>query len=442
MSKGILFTIALLLLTGWSAPVSAQTDCFPDGTPVGDWFREAVPATLETLGHPFVLTEFGVGKDSTRLQTAAIQAVIDRAAAHAAENRTRTVVIVPKGTFLTASLFLRQGVNLYLCEGAVLKGSDRIGDYPVMETRIEGQWCPYFPALVNADGLTGVKICGSGTIDGNGLEFWKAFWKRRAWNPDCTNKDEQRPRLLFVSNCQDVEVSGLTLRNSPFWSTHYYRCERVKALNLKILAPKEPVPAPSSDAIDIDVCKDFLVKGCFLSVNDDAVVLKGGKGPWADRDPANGANENILIEDCQYDFCHGCLTCGSESIHNRNILLRRIRVHDAARLLWLKMRPDTPQRYEYITLEDIRGDVGYFLYIKPWTQFFDLQGREDTPYSYASHITMRRCDLSVSEFFAVEPDKDYFLTDFTFEDLTIRTGKPAFDPFVITGCKVHHVIFE
>ena len=46
-------------------------------------------------------------------------------------------------------------------------------------------------------------------------------------------------------------------------------------------------------------------------------VLKGGKGPWADKLPENGSNERILIEDCTYGFCHGCLTCGSEFVHNK-----------------------------------------------------------------------------------------------------------------------------
>jgi hypothetical protein len=43
------------------------------------------------------------------------------------------------------------------------------------------------------------------------------------------------------------------------------------------------------------------------------------------------------------------------------------------------MRPDTPQQYEYILVEDITGDADHFLYIKPWTQFFDLKDRKDIP---------------------------------------------------------------
>lgn len=114
------------------------------------------------------------------------------------------MIVIPKGTFLTGALFFRQGVDLYIEEDGVLLGSDDISDYPICDTRIEGQNCKYFAALINADGIDGFKMWGKGTIDGNGLRSWKAFWLRREWNPDCTNKDEQRPRLVYISNCTNV----------------------------------------------------------------------------------------------------------------------------------------------------------------------------------------------------------------------------------------------
>ena len=105
------------------------------------------------------------------------------------------MIVVPAGIYLTGSLYFKQGVNLYVAAGGTLKGSDDIADYDLQETRIEGESCLYFTTLINADGLDGFTMCGPGTIDGNGLRSWKAFWLRRSWNPQCTNKDEQRLRL-------------------------------------------------------------------------------------------------------------------------------------------------------------------------------------------------------------------------------------------------------
>ncbi len=96
---------------------------------------------------------------------------------------------------------------------------------------------------------------------------------------------------------------------------------------------------------------------CLGAVADDLMQMKAFMEVHANlmtvTMPENGSNERILIEDCIYGFCHGCLTCGSESVHNRNIILRRGRILDGMNLLWLKMRPDTPQHYEYITVEDM-----------------------------------------------------------------------------------------
>ena len=188
------------------------------------------------------------------------------------------------------------------------------------------------------------------------------------------------------------------------------------------------------------MCSDILVKNCYLEVNDDSVVLKGGKGPWADTDPENGSNERILIEDCVYGFCHGCLTCGSESVHNKNILLRRIKVGSGSNLLWLKMRPDTPQHYEYITVEDIEGSITNFININPWTQFYDLKGRKDIPLSYADHITMRNCSCECETYFNVQPNKgQYELSDFTFENLKICAVNDGFCADAVTNMKVSNV---
>ncbi|MDR6157819.1 hypothetical protein QF023_001335 [Chryseobacterium sp. SLBN-27] len=394
-------------------------DKFPDGTAIPKWFKENKTTDINKLGKKYIITDNGLKSDSTILQTRQFQAVIDQAAENGGG-----VIIVPKGTFLISSVFFKQGTHLYLESGAKLKGSDDINDFPVVTTRMEGQTVKYFPALINADGLDGFTISGKGTLDGNGLRFWKSFWKRREWNPKCTNMDEMRPRIIYISNSKNIQIEGITIKNSPFWSTHYYKSHFVKLLNLTILAPKEPVKAPSSDAVDIDACTNFLIKNCYMSVNDDAIALKGGKGPKADKDPNNGENRNILIEDSTFGFCHSVLTCGSESIHNYNVLLRNSTVKDPSRLLHLKMRPDTPQHYEYVTVENIRGNVKTFLYIKGWNQFFDLKGEERPRKGLGNNITLKNIDIACETAFSVEKSDLYEMKDFTFENLKIKALKP------------------
>ena len=171
-----------------------------------------------------------------------------------------------------------------------------------------------------------------------------------------------------------------------------------------------------------------------MSVNDDAVVMKGGKGTWADKDPNNGPNENVIIQNCTYGFVHGCLTLGSESLYNKNIVLRNCNVTKATRVLWLKMRPDTPQNYTYVTIENVKGDCDNFLVVKPWTQFFKPENRPDMPLSTCNNITIRNAKVKSKNFFDVGKSDKYKLTDFTFENCVVEDEKEAFDKTLIDNC--------
>lgn len=414
MRKIILLLFSLALLTGTAkTKKKAVVETWPDNTVMDAWFKDTTKVDVAKLGRQYVITDYGVKKDSTVVQTQAIQSVIDRAAREGGG-----VVVIPEGTYLTGALFFKQGTHLHV-QGC-LKGSDRIIDFPYMTTRIEGETCTYFCALVNADGIDGFTISGKGTIDGNGLNYWQEFWIRRKWNPQCTNKDAQRPRLTYISNCKNVTVQDVHLINSPFWTNHVYKSNHVRYLDCYIFAPTEniwaPDPkrgAPSSDAIDIDVCTDILINGCYMHVNDDAVVLKGGKGTWADKDETNGDCERILIQNCRYGRVHGCLTLGSESLHDRNIILRNCYTEMSDRVLWLKMRPDTPQHYEYVLVENITGHCKRFLFIHPWTQFFKPEKRDDMPLSRCNNIVLRNNSVDAETMYDVKTSDKYELVDFT-----------------------------
>ena len=431
MRKTIILLLAVLTLTASAKPKGKKAvETWPDGTVMDAWFMEKGRVDVNALGRQYVLTDYGVLAGSTEVQTQQIQAVIDRCAQEGGG-----VVVVPTGTFKTGALFFKQGTHLHLSEGAVLLGSDRIIDFPILTTRIEGETCKYFAALVNADGLNGFTITGKGTIDGNGLKYWQEFWIRRQWNPQCTNKDAQRPRLTYVSNSRNVTIQDVHLINSPFWTNHVYKSDHVRYLDCYIYAPTEnvyaPQPkrgAPSSDAIDIDVCTDVMVDGCFMHVNDDAVVLKGGKGTWADKDSTNGNCERILIQNCHYGRVHGCLTLGSESLHDRNVILRNCQTDNANRVLWLKMRPDTPQHYEYVLVENITGHCDRFLFIHPWTQFFKPGDRKDMPLSRCNNVTLRNIKVDTKTMLDVKTSDKYELIDFTIEGKPLDFSKAGASP--------------
>lgn len=374
----------------------------------------------------YVITDYGVKNDSTILQTVKIQDVIDRAEADGGGT-----IVVPKGTFLTGGLFFKPGTKLRVEEGGCIKGSDDIANFPLIPSRMEGRSIYYHAALINAYHVDGFEISGPGTINGNGAKYWDEFWALRAERAkigkSCTNLEVRRPRLVFLWGCDNIKLSGIRLLNSPFWTTHLYQCNEVLIENCYIYAPTKPVKAPSSDAIDLDVCSNVTVRGCYLDCNDDGLCIKGGKGVYAHKSIENGIVENILVEDCTFGpNLHGTVTLGSECIHGKNIILRNCKVDNTCAILRLKMRPDTYQVYEDIHISNITGKCGSVIDMKPWKQFFDLEGSNEKPYGIVRDITIENVDVDCSQFGTIAGNPDDKVSNILLKNIHVKAKNPDF----------------
>jgi alpha-L-rhamnosidase len=397
----------------------------------------------------FLITDFGAIGDGATLNTPAIQQAIERAAA--AEGR----VVVPKGVFKTGAVFLKLGAALHLDRGAVLLGSTDLADYPSRRTRIEGHFENWRPALVNASGMTEVRITGAGTLDGNGRPFWNSFWKRRAENPACTNLEVERPRLLFLDDCSDVVVRDVHLKDSGFWNLHLYKCRHVTIDGITITAPHGDPPqitdvtqpwdevsvgrATSSDGIDVDSCQDVTIRKCTISVGDDCIALKGSKGPLALEDDSSPPVENILIEDCDFQNGHGVLTCGSEATIVRNVRVRNARVGAGIPVVRLKLRPDTPQLYENLEFDTLTLDDAQAIFdVKPWTQFFDLAGHEP-PQSVVRNVVVRNVSGSVESLGELRGNRGDAIEDILLENIDLTARRPQLRTDFAQAIKLENV---
>lgn len=367
----------------------------------------------------FPVTDFGAVGDSSTLNTRVIQQAIDAVAEEGGG-----IVVVPEGRFLSGAIFFKPGVKLHLEYGAVLLGSDNISDYPWRPSRIEGVTQPYYAALINAEHCDNFAITGRGKINGNGYRFWQAFWDRRAENPACTNLEVARPRLIYISHSKNITLEGVELLNSGFWTTHLYQCQKVEISKLTIFSPRKPLRAPSTDGIDLDVCRNVHISECNISVNDDAICIKGGKGIDAARDADNGTTENVLIENCNFGWNHSVLTLGSEAIACKNIRMQNCKIDGAWIVLRCKLRPDTPQDFQNIHLQNIEGHAHTFLMIKDWLQFFDDQGEHSLPLSTVRKISFENIRFSCKHFRVVECDGLVKLVDFRFKDMHIEVEWP------------------
>jgi len=325
-----------------------------------------------------LITDHGAKADGVTVNTAAIQATIDACAAGPGG-----VVVVPAGTFLSGSIFLKSNVTLQLETGAVLKGTINPGDYPQIPTRWEGIERDWTAALVNAVGASHIAITGPGTIDGSGTEWPRMARDRRpgagdpgepavagagplpvdpnrreggATNPGPSGAVPQpprrgRPRLIVFQDCQEVRLSGLHLLNQSSWGLVFIYCDGVRAEGLNIRAEHH---IPSSDGVDIDSSRHVVVTGCDIDVNDDCISIKSGKDEEGRR--INRPSEDILVERTRFGYGHGGVAMGSETSGG----IRRVEVRDCVfeadnwAPVRFKSQPSRGGVVEDITYRDLR----------------------------------------------------------------------------------------
>ena len=354
------------------------------------------------------------------LNTAAIQRAIDRLATNGGGT-----LVVPQGEFLTGAIFLKPGVNVHLDPGAVLKGSTNIEDYPAMETRIEGHTQVWRPALVNAKNADHLRITGAGTLQGGGKPFWDAFWQRRLANRLTQNLDVDRPRNLFIQDSKDVRLSGIALRDSGFWNVHLYRCQDVLVEKLDIRAPTR---SPSTDGIDVDSCRDVTIRGCYISVNDDNIVLKGDKGPTAMENKDSPPVTHVRISGCTFGLGNAGLTVGSEATRVRDVVMEDCRLTgtNVNCVFKLKLRPDTPQIYEDITVRNITVDnpSAKLVSIEGWNQFIDLRG-QPAPSQTVNRVTLANITGSLNSFGRISGPPKSTVQNVTLENIDVQLTQPA-----------------
>ena len=366
-----------------------------------------------------VVTAGAIG-DGLTLNTVAIQKAIDSLATNGGGT-----LVIPKGEFLSGAIYLKPGVNLRLNPGAVLKGSTNIADYPEQMTRIEGHFEVWIPALLNASNVNHLRITGEGTIAGGGQPFWDEFWKARMANRLVTNLAVKRPRNIYIQDSKDVQVSGISLRESGFWNIHLFRCTDVLVKNVDI---RTPLRSPSTDGIDVDACQKVAIKGCYISVDDDNIGLKGNKGTFALDDKTVPPVEHIRISGCTFGLGNSALTLGSENTRVRDVVIEDCKLTGTNKncVLKLKLRPDTEQHYENITARNItvQNPNVQLVSIQGWTQFFDLQGKP-APSQWVSNVTLANITGTLHDFGRVDGPSKSTVANLTFKNINIALTNPA-----------------
>jgi polygalacturonase len=243
-------------------------------------------------------------------------------------------VVVPAGEYLTGPIVLKNNVNLYIAEGAVVRFLTDPEKYlPVVYCRWEGVECMNYSPLIYAFEQTNIAVTGQGILDGQGSsEHWwpwkglKNFgWKEgmplqkagrdrlNEWGQEnfpvaqrlCGDGAYLRPNFFEPYRCSNVLVEGVTFKNSPMWFLNPTLCNNVSILNVKTIGL-----GPNNDGCDPESCTDVLIRGCFFNNGDDCIAIKSGRNTDGRRVHVPCAN--LIVDQCTMRNGHGGVSIGSE----------------------------------------------------------------------------------------------------------------------------------
>lgn len=235
------------------------------------------PALPRIPERTFKIGDYGAVPNSSADAAGAIQAAIDAAAAKGGGS-----VEIPSGEFLSGPLLLASSVDLHLASGAVLRILP-MSRYP---TGSDGP-----KNFISGEGLHDISISGSGTIDGQGADWWPLAKKRH----DKAKKDDRRPRMIALESCERVLIEGVKLMNSPRFHIAIGGPSAdvtIQGITIRAPASDDPVtPSHNTDACNL-TAKRVLIKNCDISVGDDNFTCHGG-------------TSDVLITHCTYGNGHG-----------------------------------------------------------------------------------------------------------------------------------------
>ncbi|MDR2823814.1 MAG: glycoside hydrolase family 28 protein [Prevotellaceae bacterium] len=339
------FVLFLLIIISFSCKNSTRTDN------AFDYLYKDLPFEMPVLRKPTFpantvsIADFGGSGDGITLNTAAFARAIDALAA-----KGGGTLRVPSGVWLTGPVVFKSNINLNVEKGALLLFSPDFSLYPLVETVFEGLDTRRCQSPISGHNLENIAITGEGAIDGSG-EFWRPLKKDKVtdvqwesitsiggivkdgktWYPsegsaagaaiadmnvprgEFTDeqwfaiKDFLRPGMVNFVECKNVLFENILIENTPCWAIHPLMCENVIIDGVMV---RNPAYAQNGDGIDLESCKNSIIKDCVLDVGDDAICIKSGKD--ADGRRRGRPTENLIVDNCKVFNGHGGFVVGSE----------------------------------------------------------------------------------------------------------------------------------
>lgn len=248
----------------------------------------------------FNVKDYGAIGDGKMLDSPAINKAIEAAVAVGGAK-----VVVPAGKYLCGSIRMKSNINFVIEKGAVIVADKwNSTSYNATEKFTppayqDGGHSFFQNSLIWGENLTNVSITGEGKIDGSGLTTWQGeLNKKIGFGKGSQGEGAEIPvnietptyaanKAISLKLCKNVVIRGITILKGGWFAILVTGCDKMVMENLTI--------DTNRDGIDIDCCKDVVVRNCKVnSPDDDGICPKSTYALGYIK-----LTENLLIDKCE-----------------------------------------------------------------------------------------------------------------------------------------------
>ncbi len=156
------------------------------------------------------------------------------------------VIYFGKGEHDAGTITLKSNQTLFIDEGAIVYG------------------------IIRAKDADNIKILGRGILDVSKTKEQILFEANATANHEAI-KNAVREHTIQLEYCNNVEIDGITIRDSLCYNIRPTACKNLHISNVKIIGCWRY----NSDGIDMHNCEDVLIENCFIRTFDDCICIKG-----------------------------------------------------------------------------------------------------------------------------------------------------------------------
>ena len=236
--------------------------------------------------------------------TPAIQKAIDAAGVKGG------IVRLEHGKYISGTVVMRSGVCLEICAGSELSGSTNLSAYPEHHAKrltVQDTSMGMHQSLIFAEACENICLRGAGVLNGQG-------YPANFPGAETAQGTPGRPFLIRIIDCSHVHIAGLTMKNAACWMQNYLNCEHLLIEGITVRNHANY----NNDGMDIDGCRNAVIRHCRVTSGDDALCFKGAGRCELSR---------VLVEDCDFYSACNAVKVGTDTQGDfRRVLIRRCRI--------------------------------------------------------------------------------------------------------------------